>query len=168
MAARLATGIACALLLVGTSGTAAAQTPPPRPTPFPTVGGAKPPAEPAEQTAPDTGALGVPVYPAAIFLETIDAGRGGQQYHLFGTDAPYSEIVAYYKNVLRDGGRTLFQAPAMHQFELGRFQEQSMAYPPSVVVKDYSWNGGQGYLHVEGTTSRRFPTVIQIVPPQGR
>ena len=56
----------------------------------------------------------------------------------------------------------------MHQFDLGRFQEQTMAYPPSVVVKDYLWNGSAGYLHVDGTTSRRFPTIIQIVPATGK
>ena len=32
--------------------------------------------------------------------------------------------------------------------DLGRFQEDTMAYPPSVVVKDYTWNGQAGYLHV--------------------
>ena len=52
----------------------------------------------------------------------------------------------------------------MHQFDLGRFQEQTMAYPPSVVVKDYTWNGSEGYLHVSGTTSTRYKTIIQIVP----
>jgi hypothetical protein len=40
-----------------------------------------------------------------------------------------------------------------------------MAFPPSVVVKDYTWNGGQGFLAVSGTTERRYRTIIQIVPP---
>jgi hypothetical protein len=53
----------------------------------------------------------------------------------------------------------------MRQFDLGRFQENQMAYPPSVVVKDYAWNGAPGYLAVSGTTEKRFRTVIQIVPP---
>jgi hypothetical protein len=39
-----------------------------------------------------------------------------------------------------------------------------MAYPPSVVVKDYTWNGGTGYLAVSGTTEKRYRTIIQIVP----
>jgi len=43
-----------------------------------------------------------------------------------------------------------------------------MAYPPSVVVKDYTWNGSTGYLHVVGTTGTRYKTIIQIVPPPGR
>ena len=38
-----------------------------------------------------------------------------------------------------------------------------MAYPPSVVVKNYST--GAGYLFVKGTTQKRYRVVIQIVPP---
>lgn len=108
------------------------------------------------------------MYPAAVFLETIDAGKGGQHYHLYGTDAPYLDIVNYFKTTLKQGGRTIFQAPAMHQFELGRFQEQTMAYPPSIVVKDYLWNGSEGYLHVSGTTQKRYRTIIQVVPATGK
>lgn len=149
-----------------------AQAAPPIPKPFPGTTATPPatapatqpttPAEPAPQAAPT--ASSVPVYPAAKFLETFDAGQG-QQYQLYGVDAPFAEIVAYYKSVLKNGGRTLFQAPAMHQFDLGRFQEQTMVYPPSVVVKDYTWNGSAGYLHVVGTTETRYKTIIQIVPP---
>jgi hypothetical protein len=149
---------------------ALAQTPPPRPTPFPTAGSAATASaetpEPAQP--PADGSLGAPVYPAAVFLASVDAGKGGQRYHLYGADASYTDIVNYYKTTLRDGGRTLFEAPAMHHFELGRFQERTMAHQPSVVVKDYTWNGSAGYLHVEGATVRRFPTIIQIVPPVGR
>ncbi len=43
-----------------------------------------------------------------------------------------------------------------------------MAYPPSVVVKDYTWNGSAGYLAVKGTTSKRYKTIIQVVPPAAR
>ena len=53
--------------------------------------------------------------------------------------------------------------PAMQQFDLGRFDEDAMAYPPSVVVKDYTWNNSPGYLAVSGTTEKRFKTIIQIV-----
>jgi hypothetical protein len=55
-------------------------------------------------------------------------------------------------------------APPMQQFDLGRFQEESMAYPPSVVVKDYTWNGSEGYLFVVGVQEKRYKTIIQIVP----
>lgn len=148
---------------------ALAQTPPPRPVPFP-GGATRPPASAPTETetqAPSDTALGAPLYPAAVFLETIDAGKG-QQYHLYGVNAPYADIVIYYRTTLKNGGREIFEAPAMHQWELGRFQSQTMAYPPSIVVKDYTWNGSEGYPHVSGATVTRYRTIIQIVPPPGR
>lgn len=154
----------CALA-INVAGVAAAgqtQSNPPVPRPFPTAGQGTAPTRPAVQAAPDPS-LGLPVYPAAHFLESFDAGKG-QQYYLYGTDTPFADIVNYYKSSLKNGGRVIFQGPLMHQFDLGRFQEQTMAYPPSVVVKDYTWNGSEGYLHVSGTTSTRYKTIIQIVP----
>ena len=103
------------------------------------------------------------INPSAEFLEMVDVGRG-QRCYLFGTNATFTEMVAYYKQVLKDGGRELFKAPAMQQFDLGKFQEQTMAYQPSVVVKDYAFGNAEGYLHIEGTKEKRFKTVIQIVP----
>ena len=32
----------------------------------------------------------------------------------------------------------MFDAPATHQFEIGRFREETMAFPPSVTIKDYT------------------------------
>jgi hypothetical protein len=104
-----------------------------------------------------------PIYPAAEFLEEFDAGNG-QRYYLYGTNLAYQDIVDYYKARLRNGGREIFKEPAMQQFELGRFDEDTMSYPPSVVVKDYAWNGSEGYLFVDGITSKRYRTIIQIVP----
>jgi hypothetical protein len=117
-----------------------------------------PPPPPSAQ-APE----GLPVYPTAEFIDGFDAGSG-QRYYLYGTDMPFDDIVAYYRNVLKNGGRELFREPPMRQFDLGRYQENTMAYPPSVVVKDYTWNGGLGYLAVSGTTEKRYRTIIQIVP----
>ena len=34
-----------------------------------------------------------------------------------------------------------------HVFEIGRFREETMAFPPGVTVKDYTWNGSAGYLN---------------------
>jgi hypothetical protein len=133
------------------------------PKPFPTAGTAAATPSPAPTPAAQDPSLAMPVYPASQFLETIDAGRG-QQFHLYGTDAAFADIVAYYKGVLKNSGRVLFQAPAMHQFDLGKYVEETMAYPPSVVIKDYTWNGSEGYLHVSGATSKRYKTIIQIVP----
>jgi hypothetical protein len=138
--------------------------------PSPTVRPSAPaPAAPAPQTlappvSPIAAAAGVPIYPTAEFLETFDAGFG-QQYVLYGTNLPFADIVTYYRTALKTGGRELFRAPATHQFDLGRFQEDRMAFPPSVVVKDYTWNNSPGYLFVVGTTEKRYKTIIQVVAP---
>ena len=155
-----------ALLLVGAAGTLVArqtQGTAQGPKPFPTAGAPQtPPAAPLSESP-----IAAPLYPTAQFLEVIDAGKG-QQFHLYGTDAAFADIVAYYKTTMKNAGRVLFQAPAMHQFDLGRYQEETMAYPPSVVIKDYTWNGSEGYLHVSGAVSKRYKTIIQIVPAAAR
>jgi hypothetical protein len=125
----------------------------------------------APTVRPSERELGVAVYPAAEYIDSYDAGRG-QRYYLFGTNAAFADIVGYYKNILRDGGRELFKAPAMQQFDLGRYRDDTMAYPPSVVVKDYTWSiDGQpsaGYLFIDGTKEKHFKTIIQIVPATGK
>lgn len=120
-------------------------------------------AAPAPAGTPTEATLGAPVYPTAEFLESFDAGRG-QRYYLFGSNAAYAEIVGYYKTIMKNGGRAILDAPAMQQWDLAKFQEQTMAYPPSVVVKDYAASVSGGYLFVDGTKEKRFKTVIQIVP----
>ena len=140
-----------------------------RPTPPPSqapTDSQTPPASAAAPAAPTGPNLpGVPpVYPTAEYLATIDAGAG-QDYVLYGTDASFAEIVAYYRTVLKNGGREIYRTPGIHQFDLGRFDENRMAYPPSVVIKDYVGGTPPGYLHVAGTEEKRFRTVIQVVPP---
>ena len=50
-------------------------------------------------------------------------------------------------------------------FDIAEFREESMAFPPSVTVKDYTWGGAVGYLNPKrGATPARFKTIIQIVP----
>ena len=151
------TGVAGSVVAAQTQGSVQG------PKPFPTAGSTQAATPPAATTSPTT----VPIYPDAQFLESLDAGKG-QQFHLYGTDAPVAEIVAFYKTALKNGGRVLFQAPLMHQFDIGRYQEDTMAYPPSVVIKDYTWNGSAGYLHVSGATSTRYKTIIQIVSAPAR
>ena len=93
-----------------------------------------------------------------------DAGRG-QRYYLFGSTASFGDLVTYYRGVLKDRGELVFDAPAVHMFDTGRFREESMAFPPSVTVKDYTWGGSGGYLNpIRGAQPARFPTIIQIVP----
>jgi hypothetical protein len=151
-------------------GSGSSTTAPPKPanTPAPTPAPAPPPAGPAaaagQAPVASAAALGAPVYPGATPLEVIDVGQG-QRLYLFGTNASYTEIVAYYKNVLKSGGRELFKAPPMQQFDTGKFQDETMLFQPSVVVKDYTWNNQAGYLFINGAKEERYKTIIQIVPP---
>lgn len=118
----------------------------------------------AGETPPTEGQLGVPIYPAARFLRSYDAGMG-QRYYLFGATASYVDIVAFYRTALRTRGDEVYDAPPVHMFEVGRFREQTMAFPPGVTVKDYTWGGAKGYLvPIPGAVPDRYPTVIQIVP----
>jgi len=150
---------------------AQATTPVPKPSPFPTSTPAPPstskpapgtPVSPQDGGNVDPRLAGVPIYPGAELLTSFDTGRG-QWVFTLGTDMPYSDIVAYYKTQMRTSGTEVFRTPLMHQFDLGPFRAETMTYRPAVVVKDYSTDG-QGFLHVTGTSEKRFRTVIQIVP----
>ena len=139
---------------------------PPPTTAAPAQPGAKPaaPAAVKPSEVPTEAALGVALYPAAQFITSYDAGRG-QRFYLFGASASYAEIVLYYRTALKQKGNELFEAPPTHQFETGRFREESMAFPPSVTIKDFTWGGSAGYPNPKrGVQPERFPTVIQIVP----
>jgi len=118
----------------------------------------------ADPTAPTPEEMGFPVYPPAQYLASYDAGRN-QQYHLFGTTASFEDIVNYYAAVLDERGRLVFREPPTQMFEVGRFREETMAFPPGVTVKDWTWGGSPGYPHPgAGGNLERFPTVIMIVP----
>ena len=164
-------------LLAGLPHAARAQTQqaPPVPKPFPQPGQASPPstppvqrpatpAPPAPTGTPTEATLGAPLYPNAEFITSFDAGQG-QRYYLFGTNAPFATVVTFYKNVLKDKGELVFDEPPVHEFDIGRFREEAMAFPPSVTVKDYTWGGMEGYLNPKlGAQPERFKTIIQIVP----
>ena len=134
----------------------ASQTPAPAPSnPTPTV------------AAPTEATLGVPLYPGAQFITSYDAGRG-QRYYLFGTNTSFAELVNYYKNALKQKGELVYEEPAIHQFDIGKYKEETMAFPPSVTIKDYTWGGSAGYLNPKrGQQPARFKTIIQIVPWTG-
>jgi hypothetical protein len=157
---------------------------PPAPQPFPRAGAQQParpttpaqpppaapqPSQPAATTpgaqdAPSESQLGVQLYPGSQFLASYDAGRG-QRYYLFGATAPFLDVVAFYRTVLKQRGDLIFDAPATHQFDIGRFREETMAFPPSVTVKEFLSQISQGYPNPRPNGQpARFPTVIQIVP----
>jgi hypothetical protein len=177
--------------LVALAFLAAAQQPVPRPFPQPgqttTRPGTEAPAPPAPaipapaapareaeppsaETAPPAEAgpseamLGVPVYPGAQFITSYDAGRG-QRFYLFGTTATFEMLVSYYRTMLKDRGDLVFDVPATHTFEVGRFRENEMAFPPGVTIKDFQSSLSGGYPNPEPDGEpARFPSIIQIVP----
>lgn len=166
------------LLSLGLAIAASAQTPQPFPRPenpkpvSPAPSAPQPQSpppvtpvvEPPSTTAPSETTLGVQVYPGAEFLASYDAGRG-QRYYLFGTNASFLDIVNYYKTTLKQKGELVYEEPPIHQFDIAKFREETMAFPPSVTVKDYTWGGSAGYLHPQrGAPAKRFRTIIQIVP----
>jgi len=118
----------------------------------------------AAKTPPSPLPTTIPMYPSADYLDTFDAGQG-QRYYLYGANLPYADMVTYYRNALKTSGREIYKVPGMYQFDLGKFQEDSMAYPPSVVIKDYWSENSAGYLYVTGTAEKRYRTIIQVVPP---
>jgi hypothetical protein len=108
--------------------------------------------------------LGFPIYPSAQFIASYDAGRG-QRYYVFGTSASYADLVAYYRTVLKERGNQVFEAPPTHMFEVGRFREETMAFPPGVTIKDWASSGTTGYPNPKANGQpARFPTIIMIVP----
>jgi hypothetical protein len=132
--------------------------------PAPAPPAAETAAPPAQPEAPTEAMLGVPIFPNAEFLQSFDAGRG-QRYYLFGIHGSFADAVAYYRTALKQRGNVVFDAPAVHMFEVGRFREETMAFPPGVTIKDYTWNGSAGYLHHRpGAESVRYRTILQIVP----
>ena len=125
--------------------------------------GAQPPAKPADP-GPGEAVLGVPLYPGSQFITSYDAGRG-QRFYLYGSTASFVSLVTYYRNVLKNRGELVFEAPATHQFDIGRFREETMAFPPSVTIKDFESAVSKGYPNPRaGAQPDRFPSVIQIVP----
>jgi hypothetical protein len=131
-------------------------TPPGRPAPSPSA--------PVDPPAPTEATLGVPLYPGAQFLASYDAGRG-QRFYIFGSNAPFADMVTYYRSVLKQRGELVFDVPATHEFDVGRFREDSMAFPPGVTIKDFQSAVSEGYPNPKpGGQPARFRTVVQIVP----
>ncbi len=152
----------------------------PVPQPFPRPGSnqpppAQPPSRPPATTparpapgqpeaTPSEATVGVPIFPGAQFIASYDAGRG-QRYYIFGSAASFVELVAYYRTVLKQKGELVYDVPATHEFDVGKFREETMAFPPGVTIKDFQSDISQGYPNPKpGGQPARFPTIIQIVP----
>ena len=79
----------------------------------------------------------------------------------YGANTDFAQVVAYYRTALKQRGELVFEIPQIHMFEVGRFREETMVFPPGVTVKDYS---PEGYMSSKAKTPVRFQTIIQIVP----
>jgi predicted amidohydrolase len=122
------------------------------------------PAAPAAEAAPTEATLGVPIFPGAQFIASYDAGRG-QRYYIFGSPAPFVDVVTYYRTVLKQKGELVYDVPATHEFDVGKYREETMAFPPGVTIKDFQSDISQGYPNPKpGGQPARFPTIIQVVP----
>jgi hypothetical protein len=183
-----------AAVIVAAATAASAQPPVARPQPPPPAPGARTPAAtpapspaavqpaipgqaaaeaapqpvPAEVDAPPSESqLNAPVFPSAQYLGSYDAGRG-QSFYLYGSTQTFADLVAYYRNVLKDKGELVFDEPATHMFEIGKFKETDVAFPPGVTIKDFTSGGSPGFQNSKpGGVPPYFPTIIQIVPPPG-
>jgi hypothetical protein len=176
--------VLCVLGVLCLAGVDAQQPPAPTPQPFPRPGSGQTaqPARPAPQpppvpptaaparpspgaeAVPTEATLGVPIFPGAQFIASYDAGRG-QRYYIFGSPASFVDLVAYYRTVLKQKGELVYDVPATHEFDVGKYREETMAFPPGVTIKDFQSEISQGYPNPKpGGQPARFPTIIQIVP----
>lgn len=139
----------------------------PTPQPGPIASSAVSQVAKGDPNAPSAEVLGVTVFPGAQFLGSYDAGRG-QRYYLFGTTAGFVELTTYYRTATGERGDLVFKDPPTHMFTggtLARYREETMAFPPSVTIKDYTSGGATGYPNPKpGTQPERYPTIVQIVP----
>jgi hypothetical protein len=135
---------------------------PPGPKPFPAEAAPKPP----DPNAPDAATIYFPLYPTAQFLASYDAGRG-QRYYVYGTTASFADLITFYRAQLKERGDQVFIEPPTYMFSMGRFREETMAFPPGVTIKDWTWGGSKGYPNPKGAAGQpaRFPSIIMIVPP---
>ena len=142
----------------------AAPQQPAAPAPATASAASVPPGAPGAEAAPTEAMLGVPIFPNAQFIASYNAGRG-QKYYIFGTAASFVDLVNYYRTTLKQRGELTYEVPATHEFDVGKFDEDRMAFPPGVVVKDFQSDVSQGYPNPKpGGQPARFPTIIQIVP----
>lgn len=139
----------------------AAPAAPRPPAPPPT---AAPPAARVDPATPTEATLGFPIYPGAQFIASYDAGRA-QRYYLFGSAAGFNDLVTYYRTTLKEKGNLVFQDPPTYMFEIGKFSDETMAFPPGVTVKDFSAAGSPGYANPKvGAQPAHFSSIIMIVP----
>ena len=100
------------------------------------------PARPAADEVPTEATLGVPIFPGAQFIASYDAGRG-QRYYIFGSPVSFVDPVAYYRTALKQKGELVYNVPATHEFDVGKYREETRAIagvcPISHVIEPTAW-----------------------------
>jgi hypothetical protein len=136
----------------------------PQPSTPPATSATAKPAAGSREAAPTEAMLGAPIYPGAQFIASYDAGRG-QRYYIFGAAASFADMVNYYRTALKQRGELVYEVPGTYEFDIGKFDEDRMAFPPGVTIKDFQSDVSGGYPNPKpGAQPARFPTIIQIVP----
>jgi hypothetical protein len=80
--------------------------------------------------------LGVPIYPGAQFIASPNAGRG--QRTTSSVRPRRLWIWTYYRNALKQKGELVYEVPAA-RIRRGQVRDEDrMAFPPGVVIKDSS------------------------------
>ena len=98
----------------------------------------------------------MPIYPGAQFITSYDAGRD-QRYYL-SESGVVVELVAYYRAALKQRGDLVYEIPATHEFDVGRFDSETMAFPPGVTIKDFQSDLSPGFPNPKpGGQPARFP-----------
>ena len=131
-----------------------------------------PPLRAAGRAAPTEDELGVTLYPNSTYLASFDAGRG-QEFHLFGTNATFTNMVRYYRVILRDRGDEVFEAPrdppVRHR---PRFDDDRMDLPAQCDHQGlHLERRPPGYPNpLPGADPPTFATIIQFTtaPPDPR
>jgi hypothetical protein len=136
---------------------------PPQVTPLPVAQPQGTATTSPDSNGPAASTVVFPIFPGSKFLGSYDAGKG-QRYYLYGTTILYEDVVAFYRAELKDRGDEVFTEPPTHMFAQ-KFREDTMAFPPGVTVKDWTYQS-KGYPNPRiGAQPERFPTVFMIVPP---
>ena len=105
--------------------------------------------------------LGVPLYPGRA-VHRVVRRRPRPAVLPLRLDAAFVGLVTYYRTLLKQRGELVFDVPATHQFDVGRFREETMAFPPGVTIKDYRVGDLAGLSEPEdrrpaGTVSHHHP-----------
>ena len=94
------------------------------------------PGAPVDAAAPTEAALGVPIYPRRSSSRLRRRPRPALLPLRHQRDV--RDIVEYYRTALKQRGELVYDEPPVHMFDVGRFREETMAFPPGVTVKDYT------------------------------